>query len=1002
MALPANIGFGTVTGSFMEAVADTADAGREPDGVPMAGLSVAFTPSVSLLRNVSTHKFIAVRGVTATTDSTGTIVGPDGVAGVVLMATDDPDLDNVTWTWSAAVSGGGLSLSFSFALPVGGTLDLSTIVPVPGSAGETLSDAFVKASITDAVVAGTNVSIATGSDGRTIISSTGGYNPPEAGIAKTDLEATVQTSLTKADGSVQITGSQTITGTKTFSVSPAVPDASFVIAKVTGLQTALNAKQDTSAKGVANGYASLDSGGKVPSAQLGSTLMTYQGTWNASTNVPTLVDGTGTTGMVYRVATAGTRNLGSGSQVFSVGDDVLYNGTIWQGSGNPNAVASVAGKTGVVTLAKADVGLGSVDNTADTAKPVSTAQQTALDLKADDSAVVKVTGAQTVAGIKTFSSAPVVPANSFPISAVSGLQTSIDAVPELIRDTMGTALVGGTNVTITPNDAGDTITISSTGTGGGSVDLSGGLVGDGVTDNGPIMQAALAAGQETFILNRDDTYKFNTSVFLNSTDVYSKVVIIGNGAKILAGSGLYTTSAYSRDTTIKWVFFNNCKTSAVSGGVVTMDDSTRATGTTTGGLTRLYIQDLTFDGNTGRYGLSMGNRTSVHFKGVTLYRAYTLVSWTDYSDSNVLDHCQGRDAAGPSDSYLIHQIASGDGLIITSAKTDPTIGVAYLSKCNGAVIDGDVTGSIIVSQCSGITINGWHMEGRDMGTPGLSCRNSQVTLNAPVLYSRTTSPWPGVIQVDDNPLGADRPSDITINGGLATISALADDQNGPTIEFVSAITNTAVRAFGFKAQIISTAASTWFSGSGPRIKGTSTMLATIAANEHLLAGGTWEFARTKGAAWVLGTPGVTGLSVQRALANPAITSIGNASSPFTGTLTASTVYTYCYALKNSADQYTTATAETSVTTNAQRSTIALLTLNDYPAKVVVWRKTGTGVKSTPDAYAVLSVGDCRARLLDTGANVNGVPWITTSIPVPNTVAATNGTTSALYIDGVAV
>lgn len=45
-------------------------------------------------------------------------------------------------------------------------------------------------------------------------------------------------------------------------------------------------------------------------------------------------------------------------------------------------VTSVAGKTGAVTLAKADVGLSNVDNTSDAAKPVSTAQQTALDLKA--------------------------------------------------------------------------------------------------------------------------------------------------------------------------------------------------------------------------------------------------------------------------------------------------------------------------------------------------------------------------------------------------------------------------------------------------------------------------------------------------------------------------------------------------------------------------------------------------------------------------------------------
>ncbi len=48
-----------------------------------------------------------------------------------------------------------------------------------------------------------------------------------------------------------------------------------------------------------------------------------------------------------------------------------------------NTVTSVAGRTGAVTLAKSDVGLSSVDNTSDSAKPVSTAQQTALNLKAD-------------------------------------------------------------------------------------------------------------------------------------------------------------------------------------------------------------------------------------------------------------------------------------------------------------------------------------------------------------------------------------------------------------------------------------------------------------------------------------------------------------------------------------------------------------------------------------------------------------------------------------------
>ena len=44
--------------------------------------------------------------------------------------------------------------------------------------------------------------------------------------------------------------------------------SAITIADVANLQTSLNAKQDTSAKGAVNGYASLDSGGKVPTTQL--------------------------------------------------------------------------------------------------------------------------------------------------------------------------------------------------------------------------------------------------------------------------------------------------------------------------------------------------------------------------------------------------------------------------------------------------------------------------------------------------------------------------------------------------------------------------------------------------------------------------------------------------------------------------------------------------------------------------------------------------------------
>ncbi|MGU3650701.1 hypothetical protein [Mycolicibacterium sp. A43C] len=151
------------------------------------------------------------------------------------------------------------------------------------------------------------------------------------------------------------------------------------------LKANLDTKQTLSEKGAANGYAGLDSAGKVPIGQLPSSIMEYQGTWNASTNVPNLANGTGNVGDVYRVSTAGTRNFGAGTITFVVGDYAIYNGSQWERSGSTDVVASVAGKKGDVTLVKADVGLSNVDDTPDSAKPVSAAQQAALDGKAPSS-----------------------------------------------------------------------------------------------------------------------------------------------------------------------------------------------------------------------------------------------------------------------------------------------------------------------------------------------------------------------------------------------------------------------------------------------------------------------------------------------------------------------------------------------------------------------------------------------------------------------------------------
>ena len=53
-------------------------------------------------------------------------------------------------------------------------------------------------------------------------------------------------------------------------------------------------------------------------------------------------------------------------------------------------------------VTKVQVGLGNVDNTSDLNKPISTAMQTALNAKANDNAVVHLTGNETIGGTKMF------------------------------------------------------------------------------------------------------------------------------------------------------------------------------------------------------------------------------------------------------------------------------------------------------------------------------------------------------------------------------------------------------------------------------------------------------------------------------------------------------------------------------------------------------------------------------------------------------------------------
>lgn len=91
--------------------------------------------------------------------------------------------------------------------------------------------------------------------------------------------------------------------------------------------------------------------GVVTSVTTSSVIgtLSYQGGWNASTNVPALVSSVGTNGYYYVVTTAGSTNL-NGITDWAIGDWAIFNGTAWQKIDQTNTVTSVNGQTGAVSV----------------------------------------------------------------------------------------------------------------------------------------------------------------------------------------------------------------------------------------------------------------------------------------------------------------------------------------------------------------------------------------------------------------------------------------------------------------------------------------------------------------------------------------------------------------------------------------------------------------------------------------------------------------------------
>jgi hypothetical protein len=186
---------------------------------------------------------------------------------------------------------------------------------------------------------------------RTDPALTSKYAKPGSGIPATDLDVSSQTKLAQAASAYQKPGA-------------GIPE--------TDLSSATQAKIDASA----TAYQKPAPG--IPSTDMTSAVQTSLGkadTALQSAPVSSVNSKTGT--VILSASDVGAPTTLAGDSDVTVatpsdGQVLTYNtaSSTWKNQAAPSApVTSVAGRTGTVTLAKADVGLGSVDNTSDAGKP---------------------------------------------------------------------------------------------------------------------------------------------------------------------------------------------------------------------------------------------------------------------------------------------------------------------------------------------------------------------------------------------------------------------------------------------------------------------------------------------------------------------------------------------------------------------------------------------------------------------------------------------------------
>jgi hypothetical protein len=394
MSFPASLTVVTVTGTFLDGA-----------GSPRSGKVIFRTPGYTM--SSADDTFVVPRVLVAFLDSSGHF-------SIALPSTNDPDWTPVGWTYTVTLDFGenGRTRFGSIVVPydLGATLSLAALAPVPEANGQLY--ALYNDPRFSGVGGGGGGGAVASVFGRTgaVVSQAGDYTKAQVGLGSVDNTSDVA---------------------KPVSTLQAAADATVAANASAALSSGLAGKANTT-----HSHAEADVTSLVSDLALKAPIAspTFTGTVSGVTaamvglgNVNNTSDAAKPVSTAQQTALDGKQPLDA--DLTTIAGLTATTGNVIQSSASAWSSVTPATLKGTLGLVKGDVGLGNVDNTADTAKPVSTAQQTALNLKADLAS-------------PTFTGTPSMPTGTTAVTQTAGDSTTKLATTAFTTGAIATSAAG--------------------------------------------------------------------------------------------------------------------------------------------------------------------------------------------------------------------------------------------------------------------------------------------------------------------------------------------------------------------------------------------------------------------------------------------------------------------------------------------------------------------------------------------------------------------------------